>query len=91
MLLMVIGAMFDPAATERPGEFRPGRKWIRNDEDGYLVFGFGDRRCPGQDHALEMLTSLVIGLLLLPHPCRLAHRKALVYDGPAVAHLHLVF
>ena len=91
MLLMVIGAMFDPAATERPSEFRPGRKWIRNDEDGFLVFGFGDRRCPGQDHALEMLTSLLIGLLLLPHPCRLAHRKALVYDGPAAAHLHLAF
>ena len=91
MLLMVIGAMFDPAATERPGEFRPGREWIRGDDDRYLVFGFGDRRCPGQEHALEMLTSLVIGLLLLPHPCRLAHRKALVYDGPAVAHLHLAF
>jgi cytochrome P450 len=91
MLLMVIGAMFDPAATERPGEFRPGREWTRDSEDRYMVFGYGQRRCPGQDHALEMLTSLLIGLLQLPHPCRLAHRKALVYDGPAAAHLHLVF
>lgn len=91
MLLMVIGAMFDPAATERPGEFRPGREWSRNADDRYMVFGFGHRRCPGQEQALEMLTSMVIGLLLLPHPCRLAHRKALAHDGPAVAHLHLVF
>ncbi|MGS5086291.1 cytochrome P450 [Hydrogenophaga sp. A37] len=91
MLLMVIGAMFDPAATERPGEFRPGREWNRNADDRYMVFGYGHRRCPGQEHALEMLTSMVIGLLLLPHPCRLAHRKALAHDGPAVAHLHLVF
>lgn len=91
MVLMVIGAMFDAAATERPDEFRPGRSWLRSDDDRYMVFGYGPRRCPGQEHALEMLTSLLIGLLLLPHPCRLAHHKAAEYDGPAATHLHLVF
>lgn len=91
LLMMVIGAMFDPAATDDPGEFRPGRTWHRDEKDRHMVFGFGHRHCAGQEHALEILTSLLIGLLLLPQPCRLAHRKALVYDGPAVAHLHLTY
>jgi len=56
-----------------------------------MVFGHGDRRCPGSEHVLEMLISLLVGLLMLPRPCRLAGRKAMVYDGPAAAHLHLVF
>jgi cytochrome P450 len=90
MKLMVIGAMFDPAAVDRPGDFLPYRQWT-NDDDRYMVFGYGDRQCPGKDHALEMLTSMLVGLLMLPRPCRLAGRKAMVYDGPAAAHLHLVF
>lgn len=88
--LMVIGAMFDPAAVDRPGDFLPYRTW-RNEDDRYMVFGQGERQCPGREHALEMLTSLLVGLLMLPRPCRLAGRKAMVYDGPAAAHLHLVF
>ena len=90
MKLMVIGAMFDPAAVDRPGDFLPYRTW-RHEDDRYMVFGHGDRRCPGSEHVLEMLTSLLVGLLMLPRPCRLAGRKAMVYDGPAAAHLHLVF
>lgn len=90
MKLMVIGAMFDPAAVDRPGDFLPYRTW-RDEDDRYMVFGHGDRKCPGSEHALEMLTSLLLGLLMLPRLCRLAGRKAMVYDGPAAAHLHLVF
>ncbi|MBA4265210.1 MAG: hypothetical protein C0453_09025 [Comamonadaceae bacterium] len=90
MKLMVIGAMFDPAAVDQPGDFLPYRAW-RNEDDRYMVFGHGDRGCPGRQHALEMLTSMLVGLLMLPRPCRLAGRKAMVYDGPAAAHLHLVF
>jgi len=89
MKLMVIGAMFDPDAVDRPGDFLPYRTW-RNEDDRYMVFGHGDRRCPGSEHVLEMLTSMLVGLLMLPRPCRLAGRKAMVYDGPAAAHLHLV-
>ncbi len=90
MKLMVIGALFDPAAVDRPGDFLPYRTW-RHEGDRYMVFGHGDRSCPGRDHVLEMLTSMLVGLLMLPRPCRLAGRKAMVYDGPAAAHLHLVF
>src|SRR5690606_22870389 len=48
--LMVIGAMFDPAAVDRPGDFLPYRTW-RNEDDRYMVFGHGDRQCPGRAHA----------------------------------------
>lgn len=89
--LLVIGAMFDPRALDRPGEFEPGEKRWVDPDDRYLVFGHGQRRCPGQDHALEILVSALLGLLMLPRPPRLEGRKAQTYDGPVTDHLHLVF
>jgi cytochrome P450 len=89
--LMVIGALFDPRATTDPSSFRPDRLW-QDPRDRFLVFGFGHRRCPASQHVLEMLVSMLIGLLLLPGPCRLAHgRRALEYDGPAAVHMRLAW
>ena len=90
MKLMVIGAMFDPDAVDEPRRFWPERPWTHED-DRYMVFGHGDRRCPGREHVLEMLTSMVIGLLLLPRQVRHGKGKKVVYDGPAAAHMPLVF
>lgn len=89
--LLVIGAMFDPRALDRPGEFLPGAGRWRHEDDRYLVFGLGQRRCPGQEHALEILTSMLVGLLMLPRPIRLDGRNAQSYDGPVTDHLRLVF
>lgn len=89
--LMVIGALFDPRATVEPTRFRPGRLW-QDPGDRFLVFGFGPRRCPASQHVLEMLVSLLIGLLQLPRPFRLARgRDALRHDGPATVQMRLEF
>ena len=91
MKLMVIGALFDPRATLEPARFRPGRCW-QDPDDRFLVFGFGPRRCPASQHVLQMLVSLLIGLLRLPHPVRLARgRDALRHDGPATVQMRLEF
>ena len=91
MTLMVIGALFDPRAVDDPARFNPDRVW-RDAEDPYMVFGFGHRSCPAKHHVLQMAVSMLIGLLMLPRPCRLARgREALVYDGPAMSHMHMVF
>jgi hypothetical protein len=89
--LLVIGAMFDPQALQRPGEFEPGPKRWTNADDRYLVFGHGDRRCPGHELAMEILVSALVGLLMLPRPPRLEGRGAQTYDGPVTDHLRLVF
>jgi cytochrome P450 len=89
--LLVIGAMFDPKALDRPDAFEPGKDRWKVPNDRYMVFGYGQRQCPGQDHALEILTSALVGLLMLPRPLRLAGRKAQRFDGPVTDHLELVF
>ncbi len=91
MKLMIIGALFDSRATPEPARFRPGRPW-QDPDDRLLVFGFGPRRCPASQHVLEMLVSLLTGLLLLPRPCRLARgRDALRHDGPATVQMRMEF
>jgi len=91
MKLMVIGALFDERATTEPARFRPGRLW-QDPDDRYLVFGFGPRRCPATQHVLEMLVSLLIGLLQLPRPVRLARdRHAMRHDGPATVQMRVEF
>lgn len=89
--LLVIGAMFDPRALQRPDDFEPGAaRWVDAD-DRYLVFGHGQRRCPGHEHAMEILVSALVGLLMLPRPPRREGRGAQTYDGPVTDHLRLVF
>lgn len=91
LTLMVIGALFDPRAVTEPGRFKPDRVW-RDADDPYMVFGFGQRSCPAKNHVLEMLVSMLIGLLMLTRPCRLAnHAGPLIYDGPAVSHMQMEF
>ena len=46
------------------------------------MFGYGTRQCPARTYAVDILTSALIGLLILPE-LQLADResKAITYDG----------
>jgi cytochrome P450 len=81
--LLSIAALFDPNAVPQSGRFCPERDWGKNDALRYLMFGYGYRQCPARDHAVEILTSALIGLLTLPR-LQLARGegKAIAYDGP---------
>lgn len=92
--LAAIGAMFDPAAHEAgqsAHSYCPARQWV-NDKDRHLMFGHGARQCIARDHAVEVLTSALIGLLLLPRS-RFADPwwKRFRLDGPAIVQLRLKF
>ena len=81
--LLSIAALFDPSAVPHSGRFCPSRDWGGEDPLRYLMFGYGDRQCPARDHAVDILTSALIGLLTLPR-LQLARgeRKAIAYEGP---------
>ncbi|MFM2059700.1 MAG: hypothetical protein RLY71_4085 [Pseudomonadota bacterium] len=92
--LLVLGAMFDPAAHVDPASaerYCPARKW-RDPDDRELMFGIGPRPCIAREHVLEMLTSALIGLLLLPGPTLADPFWARFrIDGPAITRLRLRF
>ena len=56
------------------------------------MFGYGARQCPARLYAVEILTSALIGLLILPEP-RLTHResKAITYAGPLMSGMRVRF
>jgi cytochrome P450 len=87
-----IAALFDPRAVPDSGRFCPHRDW--GDEEGlrWLMFGYGDRQCPAKDYAVEILTSVLIGLLTMPE-LRLARDdgKAITYDGPLMSRMRVRF
>lgn len=89
LVLLVIGALFDPAVVPQAADYDVHRRWLHA-EDPLLVFGFGPRSCPAKRHVQAMLVSLMIGLLRLP---RLSLdgslRRCAVYDGPALIGLPL--
>lgn len=94
MTLLGLGAMFDRKAHPPgadPASYCPGRAWVHH-EDRTLMFGLGTRHCIARDQVVEMLTSAVIGLLLLPDP-RFADPWWARYrvDGPAIVRMRLRF
>ncbi len=92
MTLLGIGAMFDRDAVCRAEVYDPSRPLDeRGDSKGhYFIFGDGDRACPAQDHVIEILTSALLGLLMLPR-LTWADRwfRRIRYDGPIITRLRL--
>jgi cytochrome P450 len=84
--LLSIAALFDPSVVPHSGRFCPNRDWGSEDGLRYLMFGYGYRQCPARDYAVEILTSALIGLLILPR-LQLARGegKAIAYDGPLMS------
>jgi cytochrome P450 len=86
-----IAALFDRRAVSDGGRFCPHRSWP--DEDlRWLMFGYGGRRCPARELAVDILTSALIGLLTMPE-LRLARGdgKAITYDGPVMSRMRVRF
>ena len=56
------------------------------------MFGYGTRQCPARTYAVEILTSALIGLLILPE-LQLADResKAITYDGALMSGMRVRF
>jgi hypothetical protein len=56
----------------------------------YLMFGHGPRQCPAKAHALDILESALLGLLMLPK-LRWADDggERMRYDGPMVSRMRL--
>lgn len=88
--LLSIAALFDPSVVPDSGRFCPNRNWGSEDPLRYLMFGYGYRQCPARDHAVEILTSALIGLLTLPR-LQLARGegKAITYDGPLMLSMRM--
>lgn len=93
LTLMVIGALFDPAAHVGgdASRYDPDRVFI-DPADRYLVFGAARRQCIAPEQVVEALVSALTGLLLLP---RLRWDapwwRRLRYDGPIIASAPLAF
>lgn len=88
--VLSISALFDPRGKPDAGRYCPHRNWGQQAPSQFLMFGLGSRQCPAKDHAVEMMTSAVIGLLQLPR-LKLAGRigQRIVYDGPLICRMGL--
>lgn len=88
--LLSIAALFDPSVVSDSRRFCPERDWGKDDPLRYLMFGYGYRQCPAKDHAVDILTSALIGLLTLPR-LQLARGedKAITYDGPLMLSMRM--
>jgi cytochrome P450 len=89
--VLSIAALFDPRAVSDSGRFCPHRNWADQDLR-WLMFGYGDRRCPARKYAVDILTSALIGLLTMPE-LQLARDdgKAIIYDGPLMSRMRVRF
>jgi len=92
MTVLSIAAMFDPDAVPHSRRFCPSRKWGNQDDLRWLMFGYGTRQCPAKNYAVEILTSALIGLLILPE-LQLARGegKAITYDGALMSRMRVRF
>ncbi|MHB0768210.1 cytochrome P450 [Bradyrhizobium sp. 5.13L] len=92
MAVWSIAALFDSTVIEKSRQFCPARKWGQHQDLRWLMFGYGTRQCPAKDYAVEILTSALIGLLILPE-LKLAggEGKAITYDGPLMSRMSVSF
>jgi hypothetical protein len=88
--MLSIAALFDSRAVPDSGRFCPHRDWGNEEGLRWLMFGYGHRQCPAKNHAVEILTSALIGLLILPE-LKLARDdgKAITYDGPLMSRMRV--
>lgn len=92
MTVLSIAAMFDRQAVPDSKRFCPARDWGKQGDLRWLMFGYGTRQCPARVYAVEILTSALIGLLILPE-LQLAdrERKAITYDGALMSGMRVRF
>ena len=92
MTVLSIAAMFDPQAIPDSKQFCPSRDWGKQEDLRWLMFGYGTRQCPARVYAVEILTSALIGLLILPE-LQLTDResKAITYDGALMSDMSVRF
>jgi len=90
--LLSIAALFDPRVVSDSGRFCPHRNWGHEEGLRWLMFGYGHRQCPAKNHAVDILTSALIGLLTMPE-LRLARDdgRAITYDGPLMSRMRVRF
>jgi cytochrome P450 len=92
MTVLSIAAMFDRQAVPDSKRFCPSRDWGKQEDLRWLMFGYGTRQCPARVYAVEILTSALIGLLVLPK-LQLARGegKAITYDGALMSSMRVCF
>lgn len=92
LTMITISAMFDPRVVSANDAYDPARPWLDRDERT-LMFGYGERRCPGRDRAIDILVSAMIGVLSLPRirQPRWPSPGRMKYDGPMVESMPLEF
>jgi len=92
MTVLSIAAMFDRQAVPDSKRFCPSRDWGKQEDLRWLMFGYGTRQCPARVYAVDILTSALIGLLILPE-LQLADResKAITYDGALMSGMRVRF
>ena len=83
--------MFDPDAIDAPKDYRPNRPTAADHKARHhMIFGYGPCACVAQDHVVEILTSALLGLLMLP---RLTWADGWLsrirYDGPTISRMRL--
>jgi cytochrome P450 len=93
MAIWSIAALFDSSIVKKSGQFCPARQWEPRHEDlRWLMFGYGTRQCPAKDYAVEILTSALMGLLILPElSFTRGEGKAITYDGPLISRMRVNF
>lgn len=84
--LLILSAMFDPYAYDRPDEFDPDRTFDHN-----FAFGFGQHECLGKYVGMEMIPEMVRQAVLLDDlrtDDRISYRKDMFpdRDGPFPEH-----
>ncbi|MGV7215720.1 cytochrome P450 [Bradyrhizobium sp. UFLA05-112] len=92
MTIWSIASLFDSNVVKDSNKFCPARNWGKDEDLRWLMFGYGTRQCPAMVYAVEILTSALIGLLILPE-LQLAQRegKAITYDGPLMSRMRVSF
>ena len=99
MLAFALAGLFDERVVAQPQTFCPFRPadasgeqanaW-RDDSLRYLMFGSGDRACPGKEQAIEILISAMLGILsLAPLTWADTWGRRIGYDGPMVTRMRL--
>ncbi|HEY8357820.1 MAG TPA: hypothetical protein VIL30_10195 [Ramlibacter sp.] len=90
LTVLSIAASFDTHRMADADRFCPHRRWGSEADMQYMMFGYGDRRCPAREEAVDMITSAFVGLLTLPELTWADRWGARIrYDGPLISRMRL--